>query len=80
LILPQVEGIGEETRQAKVSADQARKRAVNLRLVARLTLGLGILLTLLVIRQLYYGGTIPLLREPEKFKVDVVPPGEHKRH
>lgn len=32
---------------------------------------------LIVVHQLYFGGRIPLLREPEKFRVDIAPEGSY---
>jgi hypothetical protein len=80
LILPQVEGINEKVDQSEIAAGRLRKRAVNVKLAARIGLGLGILVAVLMLRQWYYGGTIPLLREPEKFKVDLVTSGAEENH
>jgi hypothetical protein len=42
----------------------------------RVLAGIAVLVLLLLIRQWYFGGRIPLLREPEKFRVDPLPPGQ----
>ncbi len=42
----------------------------------RVWIALALLLLLLVVRQVYVGGRIPLVREPERFRVDVDPAGE----
>lgn len=41
----------------------------------RLAIFFGLLLLALWLRQIYFGGTIPLLRQPEKFHVDPLPAG-----
>lgn len=43
------------------------------RLAIRLGIGVAVLTLLLLIRQWYLGGRIPLIREPENFQVDHVP-------
>jgi hypothetical protein len=45
------------------------------RLLGRLFVALAVASLLLLIRQWYRGGTIPLIREPENFQVDHLPPG-----
>ena len=42
----------------------------------RIAVGVGLILLVLLIRQWYLGGRIPLIREPEKFRVDPLPPGQ----
>jgi hypothetical protein len=44
-----------------------------LRVPAHVWITLAALVVVLVMRQWYVGGRIPLLREPEHFKVDVAP-------
>lgn len=39
----------------------------------RLGLAITVLLLVLLVRQLYFGGRVPLLREPEHFRVDLAP-------
>jgi len=57
--------------------EERRKQAVARRkLVGRILLGIGIVLILLAIRQWYMGGTIPFIREPEKFRVGTSPASE----
>jgi hypothetical protein len=70
-ILSQVEHIKEE--QAGKSA--AVRRAASLGVIRRVGLALVIVALLLLFRQWYFGGRIPLIREPEKFRVDPAPPG-----
>jgi hypothetical protein len=43
----------------------------------RVALPVALLAAALLFRQWYRGGTIPFIREPEAFKVDPLPPGEH---
>jgi hypothetical protein len=72
----------ENHRLALVAAEAAAKRAAqrkfNWRFIARVAIALGVLLLLLMIRQWYLGGRIPILREPEKFRVAPAPE-EHGR-
>jgi len=70
-ILRQVEHIKEE--QAGKSA--AVRRAASLGVIRRVGLALVIVALLLLFRQWYFGGRIPLIREPERFRVDPAPPG-----
>lgn len=44
-------------------------------LLRRLGMLAAIVVLLLILRQLYLGGRIPLIREPEKFRVDPAPEG-----
>ena len=75
-ILSQVEHIKEE--QAGKSA--AVRRAASLDVIRRVGLALVVVVLLLLLRQWYFGGRIPLIREPEKFRVDPAPPvGEATR-
>lgn len=70
-LLAQVERIQEE--QAATSA--AGRRVARLGVARRVGLALVIVVLLLLFRQWYFGGRIPLIREPEKFRVDPAPPG-----
>ena len=57
-----------------------RGKRWRLALIRPIAIAVGALLLLLLLRQLYVGGRIPLLREPEKFRVDPDPTGEsHSR-
>jgi hypothetical protein len=63
--------ISEEEKagaQREVAKDAAKTRWKKRGL--RLAIALGALLILFVIRQIWVGGTIPFIREPEDFKVD----------
>ena len=42
----------------------------------RVAAGVALILLVLLIRQWYLGGRIPLIREPEKFRVDPLPPSQ----
>jgi hypothetical protein len=46
------------------------------RMFLRIGVLAGALLLLFIARQYYYGGRIPLIREPESFRVDFAPEGE----
>jgi hypothetical protein len=48
------------------------------RALIRLGILIAIAMALYVSRQLYFGGRIPIVREPEKFKVAPAPPGGEK--
>jgi len=71
VILSQVQRIQAE--QAAASA--AGRRAARLGVARRVGLALVIVVLLLLFRQWYFGGRIPLIREPEKFHVDPASPG-----
>ncbi len=47
-------------------------------LLIRIGILLLLLLTVFVIRQMYFGGRIPIVREPEKFKLGTLPPGQQE--
>ena len=69
----QSETVQEEQREeakAEVAEARALKRAQRWKLAGRVGLGLVLLCVLYMIRQWYTGGTIPILREPEKFRTD----------
>jgi len=61
---------------AECAAVEAAKRAVRRRMAGRVLVGVAVVALLLLIRQWFVGGTIPLVREPENFQVDPVPPGK----
>jgi len=52
---------------AQKMALAAKRRTAGLRAAARIAVGAGAILLLLVLRQWYIGGTIPLIREPGTF-------------
>jgi hypothetical protein len=73
LAFTQSETVEEEQREeakAEVAEARALKRAQRWKLGGRVLVGLVVLCVLYMIRQWYTGGTIPILREPEKFRVD----------
>ena len=61
---------------AECAAVEAAKRAVRRRMAGRVLVGVAVVALLLLIRQWFVGGTIPLVREPENFQVDPVPSGK----
>jgi hypothetical protein len=65
----------EQARHAAAERAENRlaRRAARWRSAGRALLGVSFVLVLLVIRQWYLGGRIPLLREPENFQVDHFP-------
>jgi hypothetical protein len=83
-ITAQLEAVGQnctELSAAQAAAKRAAARKARWRTLGRIGIALAIIGLLLVIRQWYVGGRIPLLREPEKFRVDPLPPGqEDSRH
>ena len=70
--------VAEQTAAPDVE-QLAKKRLARKQLGIRLAVAAGILLVLLLAKQLYQGGRIPLLREPEKFEVDRSPPPDLMR-
>jgi len=69
----QSETVQEEQREeakAEVAEVKGLRRVHRWKLAGRVLIGLTVLCLLYVIRQWYTGGTIPILREPEKFRVD----------
>ena len=78
LLLLQVERIQEEqARQAAIQRESTRlaERAAHRGRTLRIALLVALGILLFLIRQWYLGGRIPLLREPERFHVDPLPPG-----
>jgi len=59
------------TRKRDGQRNWATKYLSTLRVPSHIWITLAALLLVLVVRQWYLGGRIPLLREPEHFKVDV---------
>lgn len=71
--------LAEARKMATVVGSVEKQRelqAFRRKLAGRILLGVGVIVILLMIRQWYYGGTIPLIREPEKFRVGTIPGGE----
>ena len=62
----------EQHDQAQAEAAEARalERARRWKLAGRIAVGLGVLCVLYIVRQWYTGGTIPILRQPERFTTD----------
>ena len=73
LLNPAHEMTLDEKAAAELRAKQAEARRRNMKTLLRTAAALGALLMVFIIRQVYVGGTIPLFREPEEFRVDVVP-------
>lgn len=68
----------EETADAgNREAEPAARHRVSRATIVRASILVAIGLLLLLIRQCYLGGRIPLIREPEQFRVDPAPPGQH---
>ena len=65
----------EQTEPVAAEATEVPKRASRWRTPIRVGILIGMAVLLFVLRQLYYGGRIPLLREPEQFRVDPAPHG-----
>ena len=63
---------GSDAAQRRLGASLAH-RLWTLRRAHRLWIALAAVLLLLLLRQWYLGGRIPLLREPEHFRVDPAP-------
>jgi len=80
-VLGQMEGARNrrlELAAAEAAAKRAALRAAKQRSLVRVAIALGILLLLLILRQWYVGGRIPILREPEKFYVTPLPTESEK--
>lgn len=62
----------EPTEEEMAAEEEARmrRRAQRRKLASRVGIALGVLCVFYVLRQWYVGGTIPFLREPEKFQTD----------
>jgi len=76
MVLGQMEGAEShrlELAAAEAAAKCAAIRRDKQRTIIRFAIALGILLLVLILRQWYVGGRIPLLREPEKFRVAPLP-------
>lgn len=71
--LRQAEAVDPDVVAKSADARSRFHRSMGLRILVPLLL----LLTLLLARHWYRGGTIMFLREPEEFRVDPLPPGEH---
>ncbi len=65
-----------ELAAAEALARQAAARKARWQTVKRVGIALAVVALLIVIRQWYIGGRILLIREPEKFRVDPLPPGQ----
>jgi hypothetical protein len=72
-ILPQVESaMRDQAHQSDVDLGivEAGKSAERKRWLKRVGMGVAAMAVLFMIRQWYFGGTIPIIRQPEKFHVD----------
>ncbi len=67
----------KKSETAELALVKEKRRAELKRQAGRLAIGLGVIAILLIIWQWRRGGRIPVLREPEKFRVTIVPDG-HK--
>jgi hypothetical protein len=78
-ILGQVERVRSDpaTKPAVVNCRPSAWWAlISAKVVGRTVTVTAVLLLMLLLKQLYQGGPIPLLREPEHFQVDVAPEGQ----
>lgn len=78
-IFAQMEVVVQNQAELSASAATARQvvvRRARWRTLGRVGIALAVVLLLMIIRQWYVGGRIPLIREPEKFRVDPLPPGQ----
>lgn len=76
-VLAHIETLREARKQAMDAEASAQKQAdpmVKLKKVRKIAIAIGLVLMLLLIRQWYVGGTIPFIREPEKFHVSTAAP------
>jgi len=69
-----------ELTAAEAAAGRVAARKRLWRSLKRVAIALAIIGLLLGMRQWYVGGRIPLIREPEKFRVDPLPPGQQEPH
>jgi len=67
------------TISATTAVPMVAKAPLQLVISRRAWIALGVILLLLVIRQWYRGGRIPLIHEPEHFRVDPAPQEETER-
>jgi hypothetical protein len=72
-LISQADAIQQEQSPEYAVATKATKRLHWRGTARRVGVALGVVLLLLVLRQLYLGGRIPLLREPEHFRVTIDP-------
>jgi len=76
-LLSRADSVEEAQPQPTAVADETKKTTPGMgrrRLVARLLVALAVVSLLLLVRQWYRGGRIPLIREPENFQVDHLAP------
>ncbi|MDB6027007.1 MAG: hypothetical protein JWM68_3230 [Verrucomicrobiales bacterium] len=68
----------ESTKFVDIEKQVAFRKEL-LRKMGRLSIGLVVICLLVMIWQWHRGGRIPYLREPEKFRVTPLPPGQKER-
>lgn len=74
-ILGEEQKASAEQQEAQAQVQRSAVRTRKGQVVKRVAIGVAIVVVLLMIRQWYVGGRIPLIREPEQFQVDRLPPG-----
>ena len=72
-LVPQIDRIKGELQLNQTRASAAIKRKALWAMARRVAIALALVIVLFLIRQWYFGGRIPLLREPEQFRVDPFP-------
>lgn len=74
-VLPQIDGhVKQQLEQVHKDSGvvEANKRVQQLQLAKKVAIWVAVLLFLFALRQYYVGGTIPVIRQAEKFKVEVM--------
>lgn len=71
--LPETENKVAEAQAAPTAEQMALKRIERKQLLMRVGAGVVLVLVALLIKQIYQGGEIPLIRQAEKFEVDRFP-------
>jgi hypothetical protein len=71
---PNILNPAQEITTAATESERAAKKIVQIqrhhRNILRTATAIGVLVLVFILRQIYMGGTIPFIREPEHFKVD----------
>jgi hypothetical protein len=71
---PKILNPAQEIVTAATESERVAKKLARLQRhhknILRTATAIGVLLLVLILRQIYIGGTIPFIREPENFKVD----------
>lgn len=76
LLNPTYELTAEEKAAAQLATKQGLLKKFGKKTAVRVAIGFTVLAIVFLIRQIYLGGTIPFIRQPEDFRVDrqVAPP------